>query len=345
MGITDRPRAPIIAKAKIGERGPKGEPRRLDYIIFVEPQTGRRLPEYQAIFGDRPTSFNALLPADRLEDVVDVAWKRYGKLGLKCRGDGERGLDRETGEGLACAGEYNADDPAKHKCPHARPKDGRPPECKPVLSMRLVVPRVPGLGVVQLDTGGVASSIPTLVAQLRMIEDMTRDERGEPHMAGIAVKVLIRAFRDRMGNAAYGWQLEPLSQAEAANLRAGIEGLVRLEGQVNMQALPPIDELPPEPDIYGLAEGDELPALEPAETEQDLLEAAQANVPAEVQNLEAMLCDLLTQANIPTGKHDSILSLMSTNRAKAARANSYAGYQAWLMRQIDRMPLKGADND
>ena len=50
--------------------------------------------------------------------------------------------------------------------------------CKPVLSLRLVVPQLPGLGVVQIDTGGAASSIPTLIAQLRLIEQMTKGEDG-----------------------------------------------------------------------------------------------------------------------------------------------------------------------
>lgn len=348
LGLTDCPRAPIVAKAKIGEKGEKGEPRRLDYIIFVETQTGRRLPEYQAVFGEHPTSFDALLPADRVEDVIDVAWKRYGKKGLKCRGDGQRGYDRETGEALTCAGPYNHLDPTQHLCPYARPQDGKPPECKPVLSMRLVVPQIPGLGVVQLDTGGVASSIPTLVAQLRMIEAAT-----DGQMQGIAVRVLIRAFPDRFGNAAYSWQLEPLRGEEAQALRTTAEPLVRIEGQVP-KTLPPLED--PDADIYGITEapdGRQIPArtgerpddAEPGEcigegTYPPGAEPLEAGLPAEVAEAELAFAQAMEAANVPAGKVDATTRLMAVNRGKSTAAGSFDSYLDWLQKQTARLQPK-----
>jgi len=357
-GLTESPRAPIVAKAKIGEKGDKGQPKRLDYIIFVEPQTGRRLPEYQAVFGEKPTSFAALLSADTVEDMVDVAWKRFGKKGLKCRGDGERGFDRETGEERECAGEYNFQDPTQHRCPFARPNGDKPAECKPILSMRLVVPQIPGLGVVQLDTGGVASSIPTLIAQLRMIENMTRDQDGRPHMAGIAVKVLIRAFRDRFGNAAYSWQLEPLMEEEASALRSNIEGLVRIEGQVNMKALPPMDETP-DPDLYGITEapdarqigaggdvlhyeeadyGPEGPTEDPLRPEPSDPLADMIGMPGEAVAAELEYKRALGASTWPEAKQLSKVATMEANRRKAAESGSWSSYVDWLSASTDQVP-------
>jgi len=342
-GLTESPRAPIVAKAKIGEKGDKGQPKRLDYIIFVEPQTGRRLPEYQAVFGEKPTSFAALLSADTVEDMVDVAWKRFGKKGLKCRGDGDRGFDRETGEERECAGEYNFQDPTQHRCPFARPNGDKPAECKPILSMRLVVPQIPGLGVVQLDTGGVASSIPTLIAQLRMIENMTRDQDGRPHMAGIAVKVLIRAFRDRFGNAAYSWQLEPLMEEEASALRSNIEGLVRIEGQVNMRALPPMDETP-DTDLYGITEAPENRQIEAGDDFSDLLGPEETEPeqhggpPDDALAAETEYRQRLEASSLPPAKRQSCIALMEVNRAKAAEMDTWPSYVSWLQQQTARIP-------
>ena len=58
-GLTDNPRAPIVAKAKIGKKAEKRldngrtveYPTRLDYIVFVEPKTGREIPEFAEVFG------------------------------------------------------------------------------------------------------------------------------------------------------------------------------------------------------------------------------------------------------------------------------------------------------
>lgn len=289
-GLTDKPRAPIVAKAKIGERGPKGEPRRLDHIIFVEPQTGNHIPEFEDIFGAKPTSFKALLPADSLEEVADVAWKRYGKTGLKCRGDGETGFDRETGEERECAGPYNYDDPSQHACEHAKPKGKNPPACKPILSMRLITPQIPTLGIVQLDTGGVASSVQTLVWQLQRMAEFTRDEHGHEHLSGIAVEVSIKPFRDRFGNTAFAWQLQALTEEESRDLRANIEGAKRV--QIQKLDIPALADTTADSDVYGLPEPEVEVAVEPTEDNEgppadmeDTLHTARVQLKNAIQRL------------------------------------------------------------
>jgi hypothetical protein len=336
LGLTDNPQPPVVAKAKIGQKASKvvnGKtieyPQRLDFIRFVEPQTGRELPEYAAVFGAKPTGFNALLAGDTLEQCVDVAWKRFSAKGLKCRGDGVTGFDRETGESRPCAGSYSAD-PDAYQCPFAKPgeRNGKatPPECKPVLSLRLVVPQIPGLGIVQIDTGGAASSIPTLVWQLRTIEQSTGG-----HMAGIAVQVHIRAFPDKMGGTAYGWQLTPLLPEQATDLRTHIEGLVRVEAQMP-HALPPMDELP-EADIYG------LPA--PGETVQEEQASGEPEIPEEWADRiiagEGMFMQALDAVVAPEAKKAAILAGMEHNRDVAAAMGTWEDYHGWLAQQAERL--------
>lgn len=325
-GLTESPRAPLVAKAKIGEKGDKGQPKRLDYIIFVEPQTGRRLAEYQSVFGDKPTHFKALLSADRIRDMVDVAWKRYGKQGLKCRGDGERGFERDTGVQRDCAGEFGEE--GHYVCPYANGQNGKPPECKPVLSMRLVVPQIPGLGVVQLDTGGVASSIPTLMWQLQLIERGT-----EEHMAGIAVDVGIRAFTDKFGNAAYSWLLTPLQAGDAEELRGNIEGLVRIEGQVP-KVLPALDEAP-DADIYGALVG-------AGETYEEPAPDPEIGIPGEwaVEVVAAESFYRQAAEQFPPAKAAHLLQTMTDYHAKASTENKWPSYLAWLTETTDTIQAK-----
>lgn len=336
LGLTDNPQPPVVAKAKIGVKASKtingktiDYPQRIDYIRFVEPQTGRELPEYAAVFGAKPTAFNALLAGDTLEQCVDVAWKRFSTKGLKCRGDGVTGFDRETGESRPCAGAFSAD-PETYQCPFAKPtkKNGKdwPAECKPVLSMRLVVPQIPGLGIVQIDTGGAASSIPTLVWQLRTIEQSTGG-----HMAGIAVHVHIRAFPDKFGNTAYGWQLAPLLPGQADILRNNIEGLVRIEAQLPKE-LPAMDELP-DPDIYG------LPA--PGDTVQEAGTMDEPEIPEEWADRiiagEGMFMQALDAIVAPEAKKAAALAGMEHNRDVAAAMGTWEEYHGWLAQQTERM--------
>ena len=343
-GLTDNPRAPIVAKAKIGKKAEKRldngrtveYPTRLDYIVFVEPKTGREIPEFAEVFGEKPTSFKALLAGDTLEQNIDVAWKCYSTKGLKCRGDGEIGIDRETGEQRHCAGEYNFDDQTKHLCPQSRPgkKNGKdtPPECKPVLSMRLVVPQIPGLGLVQLDTGGVASSIQTLVWQLRMIERMTGG-----HMAGIAVRVGIRAFPDRFGNAAYAWQLEPLKGDDAQELRSSVEPFVRLESQLP-QALPELEEAI-DPDVYGLPAPEDTEASD--EDEKQEVHDAIPGIPGEwlvpVSEAEDALYAALDAAGLPEAKAESLRRKVAKAYEHAEAGDLWQDYIDWICSERERL--------
>ncbi len=352
-GVTDNPRAPVLAKAKIGRMNEKGYPEKLDHIVFVQPQTGTEIEAFREL-GTRPTSFLAAFPDDDTRTFVDAAWKRYGKSGLKCRGDGDRGVDRETGEERQCAGEYNKDNPVAHLCSFARPtnKNGKdyPPECKPSVSLRLVVPLAGALGLVQLDTGGVASSVPTLWWQ---IDQLAQTSGGA--LAGVAIKVAIRPFTTAHG-LSFAWNLETPSEEELQILKDQFACLAPVRvierGVVPVKALPPMSESIDQ-DIYGLPEElvrpeefeplpDELVNGDPAPVDNGYMQPENATpdigVPGEVVAAELAYKAALKASSWPTAKQQSKIALMEANCAKAEAAGDWSHCVDWLTASTEQIP-------
>jgi hypothetical protein len=337
-GVTDKPRAPVVAMAKIGRKTEKGLPEKLDHIIFVKPRTGETIPAFD-ILGERPVSFLAVFPPDA-DTHLDAAWKRWGSSGVKCRGDGATGIDRETGEGRKCAGEYNKDHPELHECEYARPtqKNGKtyPPECKPTLTVRLVVPLAGALGLVQLDTGGVESSIPKLWWQIDQLKQYAGGD-----LAGVAIKVEISPFTTSHG-VSYAWglatpgdeEMELLQEQFAAVVPARIIG----PGQ-SMPQLPPMSDVP-EQDVYGLP--DEAVGVEAIEAmTSDEAECIGAAVPEEAVAAEEAYARAVLDSAWPKAKRDSKLGLMRVNRGKAAEDGAWGRYVDWLNMSTEQVP-KGA---
>lgn len=339
-GITDDPRPTIPAKAKIGRISADGLPEKLDHIVFVHPENGQEVRAFRRL-GERPTSFLAVLPADDPKSFLDCAWKRYGKAGLKCRGDGRRGIERRTGRERDCAGPYQKDNPAAHRCRYARPRRTRaggvvrelPPECKPVLSLRLIVPLMGAFGLVQIDTGGAASSIPALYHQLT---ELARTAEGR--LAGLAVKVCVRPFAGRHGTA-YAWTLLTPTPHELEVLRRGFAPLTPLRG-IEPELLPRPEDLPPliesiDADIYGLC-------VAPRGREQSTragLEATNTTIrlPEEVRRAEARLEAKATRIALPEHARESLREVIRNNRRVALRTESWPAYVSWLEAKIEEL--------
>jgi len=127
-------------------------PKATDY--FVCP------PEVQAVYGEQPDRLDIIIPVEDEEMWCSQYYRQYSRTrGLICRGDGEtcrRMIDRQTGaianrdskevvwkEGLPCPG---------RDCPDYQAK-----KCQEVMNLQFLLPRVPGLGIWQIDTGSVNS--------------------------------------------------------------------------------------------------------------------------------------------------------------------------------------------
>ena len=164
-GISDVVRLPRLGKIKLGikqegDRGPY--PVATDY--FVCP------PEVQEVYGDKPKQLDIMFPLDD-ENLVAPQWLRcYSQSrGCVCWGDGRtanRLIDKATGD-LASGDSREVTmkpvtcDP--EPCPEYQSK-----RCRRLMNLQLLLPRVAGLGVWQLNTSS-RNSIYNINGMLRTI--------------------------------------------------------------------------------------------------------------------------------------------------------------------------------
>lgn len=156
-GLSEQKRLPRLGKIHLGvkKKSPRtgGEyPCATDY--FVCP------PEVAKIYGDKPKRLDVIVPVEDEEIWASQYYRQYSRSrGLVCKGDGitcRRMVDIETGdvagkstkeiawkEGCECEG---------RSCPDYIGK-----ACQEVMNLQVLLPKVPGLGVWQIDTGSVHS--------------------------------------------------------------------------------------------------------------------------------------------------------------------------------------------
>ncbi len=156
-GLTETRRLPRLGKIRLGikKRSPRtgGEyPVATDY--FVCP------PEVQEIYSKKPKCLDVIIPLEDEEIWASQYYRQYSRSrGLVCKGDGEtcrRMVDVATGavagrdtrevawqEGIPCKG---------RQCP-----DYQASSCQEVMNLQFLLPKVPGLGIWQIDTGSIHS--------------------------------------------------------------------------------------------------------------------------------------------------------------------------------------------
>jgi len=200
-GITDRPRrAPRLGKIKLGRLVAlaNGKERPEATSHFVVPE------EVAAVYGDEPTSIDIIFPSDDLDIVAPYNLKQYGSgSGLKCKGDGENAsalLDigklkkyqKATGfDGLPST---RPTEPPPKDLWDAKPDatrewahipcfglgyDGTPAcpmieskACRSVMHLQFILPKVPGVGIWQMDIGSPIS-IGNMLDQFNFLGQMT----------------------------------------------------------------------------------------------------------------------------------------------------------------------------
>jgi len=153
-GVTDKHWYPRLNKIRLGlkKQGQKGPyPAATDY--FVCP------PEVQKIYGEKPTELDVMFPSEKIELIAPAWYKCYSfSQGKICQGDGNtsfRKVDTDTGDFAGKETKHwtlaEAEcDPAH--CPMMGDK-----QCRKMMSLLFLLPKVPGIGVYQLDTGSYYS--------------------------------------------------------------------------------------------------------------------------------------------------------------------------------------------
>ncbi len=156
-GVSDQLRLPRRGKIRLGEKklsekSGKEHPVSLDY--FAVPD------EVKSIYGDKPRKLDIMLPMEDRESFFPQNYKRYGSsVGLLCKGNGE--VAAEAGEKgmkeIECLGK---------DCEWYKKSD-----CKQVGNFQIILPKIKGLGIYQIDTSSY-NSIVNLNSGIEMIRGM-----------------------------------------------------------------------------------------------------------------------------------------------------------------------------
>ena len=181
-GISDIRRLPRLGKIRLGVKAvsQKGNeyPRAVDYFVVNEDEStpAASAAAFHQVYGDKPRCLDIMFPvADR--DIFFPQWyKAYGSgTGKVCQGDGVRAtrVNTETGEMI----EIDCD---PDECPLYANK-----QCRRVASLQCLLPKVPGLGVWQLDS----TSFHTIV-NVNSALDFITAVAGRAHM--IPLQLIVR---------------------------------------------------------------------------------------------------------------------------------------------------------
>ncbi len=142
-GLSDRRRLPRLGSIRLGIKASatagKEYPKEVPW--FVCP------PEVQAIYGEKPTELDVMIPINELDAVFPVAYKFYGSSkGLKCTGDGEVAfrVNDETKE------------MDQRTCPCELLEEGK---CKQSGTLMVIVPKVSVGGIYQIRTSSFNSIV------------------------------------------------------------------------------------------------------------------------------------------------------------------------------------------
>lgn len=165
---------PVIGKIRLGERktssGGKEYPSETEHFVLTDA------PDVARVYGDKPISLDAFFISDDMDQVMPHWYKWYAggvrdKEGnviggrLQCYGDGRVAHHLAKRDPLTrivperqCLGE---------KCPDWKTASGAP-QCKPSMSVYVMLPRVSLFGLYQIDTTSKAA-IQRFVSQVGMI--------------------------------------------------------------------------------------------------------------------------------------------------------------------------------
>jgi hypothetical protein len=172
-GISDKRRLPRLGKIRLGEKAVSEKtkqeyPKAVDY--FVVPDV------VKAIYGEKPRALDIVIPHEDQEIYFSQYYRRYGSgSGLICKGNGVKAiyLDKETGE-------MQEVDCVPDECEAYEKK-----HCRATGFLQFLLPRVPGLGVWQIDTSSYHSII-----NLNSAFELVRAAAGR--VAFIPLKLIVR---------------------------------------------------------------------------------------------------------------------------------------------------------
>lgn len=160
-GLSEALRLPRLGKIHLGIKkttaSGKEYPQKTDYFVFAPEQ----LDAIERVCGTKqPKSLEILIPVEEASIWASQFYRAYSQTrGLVCRGDGdvaECSIDIKTGDlawkGIDIQVERKTVPCEGRECPHYKAK-----RCHERMFLQFMLPKVPGLGVWQIDTGSINS--------------------------------------------------------------------------------------------------------------------------------------------------------------------------------------------
>jgi len=171
-----------LGKIRLGEKtsnGGKEYPRQLGYFLVKEEKNTPKsnLDAFRSVYGEKPCSLDIMFASDDIEQVFPQFLKYYGQAGLLCKGDGEKAqcVHKETGEMV------------ETECRYKECKAFKAKKCRPVANLMFMLPKVPGVGVWQIDTSSIYSIL-QINSQLATFKSIFGRLRGIPLMLEVVKK-------------------------------------------------------------------------------------------------------------------------------------------------------------
>lgn len=258
-GLTERRRMPRIGKFHLGikvTKNKKGEdcapyPRATDYFVYPEEGSAgfELIDELIREYGEKPKELPVIFPLEDEEAICSQYYRCYSRSrGLICRGDGEtcmRMIDTSTGDlvnkdsektelkEMSCEG---------RECPNYAKGN-----CREIMNLQFMLPKISGLGVWQIDTSSINSIrninsclelIRSVYGRVRMVPLFLSIEPMEvtpPNTKKKTVHVLNLRSMDNMIQAALNARKQPLE------LILGSVGIEQAQKDVD-EAWPPDEQ-------------------------------------------------------------------------------------------------------
>lgn len=156
-GLSQVVRITRLGKIHLGVKGKTDKaveyPKATDYFVCPD--------EVKAVYGEKPKSLDILFPIDDPELFAQQWLRAYSQTqGLICIGDGlnaRRKIDTATGDMASHktkSWEWREITCNSQECPDYQNK-----RCRRVMNLQFLLPKVPGLGVYQIDTSSFYSIV------------------------------------------------------------------------------------------------------------------------------------------------------------------------------------------
>jgi len=178
-GWSDKIRLTRLGKIRLGIKAeaPSGAlyPKQVDYFVVNEDAatSADAAASFHHVYGAEPRELDIAFPTEDPEEWAGQWLRMYSRTwGLICRGDGETAtakIDPATGTWVS---RDSQDSVLKEipgcgeSCPNFQSK---PPRCRPVMSLQMILPHVRGLGLWQIDTSSF-HSIRNINSQVKLIQ-------------------------------------------------------------------------------------------------------------------------------------------------------------------------------